>query len=261
MAFVAKLGYKPDPPKRPGDKPDFLAHAMLKAAPPPPLVADIRRFILSVLDQGNIGSCVSNSIMQAIRCSHVKQGVLNAILGSRLFGYYFSRAYEHTTGEDSGTYLRLFFQTLTKFGFVPERIWPYSDDSESFKKMPGTEALRAAFDQSNPTIYRRIDAAGAERLDMIKRAIASGYAVCFGTPVSNAFCSGNLVEPIKPPLTDVAGGHSMMVGGYDHDDFLILNSWSERFGDKGWVRFSSEYMAWNQTNDLWIVEQAPRYSE
>jgi C1A family cysteine protease len=261
MPFIAKLGYMPDPPKKPADKPDLEAGLMLRAAPPPPPAADIRPLIVDVLNQGSLGSCVANAILQAVRASHVKQGVADPKLGSRLFGYWFSRAYHHQTGEDSGTFLRLFFQSLTKFGFCPESVWPYSDDSETFKKMPPFAALRAAFDQANPTVYRRITATGADRLDQIKRAIASGYAVVFGTSVDSDFCSNKLVEPLLPPRSNIVGGHALLVGGYDGNAFQIVNSWSADWGDAGWCVFSGDYLADVFSNDFWIVERAPRYSE
>ena len=127
--------------------------------------------------------------------------------------------------------------------------------------MPPTAAFRMAFDQSNPTTYRRITATGSERLDQIKRAIAGGYAVCFGTSVDNDFCNGRLTEPLLPPRTNIAGGHALMVGGYDGNAFQILNSWSSNWGDKGWCVFSGDYLADAITQDLWLVEHAPKYSE
>lgn len=259
--FPRRLGWLPDPPKLTGEKPDLLAAPILKAAPPPPPSASIRNLVTGVLDQKALGSCVSNAIMQAVRCSHVKQGIANPELGSRLFGYYLSRAYHHDTGNDSGTYLRLFFQSLLKFGFCRESIWPYSDLDGRWRKMPSGAAFRAAHDQKNPTVYRRINETGADRLDAIKRAIAGGYAVCFGTDVDNAFCSNLLKEPVRPPVGNIAGGHAMMVGGYDGDVFEICNSWGKGWGDQGWVRFSGDYLAWDGTRDLWILEQAPRYSD
>jgi len=258
---MPKLGWKPDAPKAAHEKPDLDAHLMLRAAPPPPPAANIRHLVVDVLNQGGLGSCVSNAILQAVRCSHVKQGVQNAKIGSRLFGYYLSRAYHHDTANDSGTYLRLFFQALAKFGFCAEDIYPYDDGPEKFKQMPSMAAFRAAFDQANPTTYRRISATGADRLDAIKRAIAAGYGVCFGTDVDNAFCSNQLVEPLLPPVSNIAGGHAMMVGGYDDDIFDICNSWGTGWGHSGWCRFSADYLTSDISRDFWICEYAPRYSE
>jgi C1A family cysteine protease len=260
---MPKLGWLPDPPKAAHEKPDFDAEPLLKAAPPPPPSASIRHLVTDILNQGSLGSCVANAILQAVRCSHVKQGVQNPKLGSRLFGYFLSRSYHvpSDAANDTGTYLRLFFQSLAKFGFCPEGTWPYDDGADKFKQMPPTKAFRSAFDQANPTTYRRISASGDDRIESIKLAIAAGYGVCFGTDVDNAFCSNQLVEPLMPPTKDIAGGHAMMVGGYDGDVFEIVNSWGTNWGDNGWCNFSADYLTADCTRDLWICEYAPKYSE
>lgn len=254
------LGWKPDPPKLSHEKPDFEALPLLRALPPPPVKADIRQYVPHVLDQGQLGSCTAQAVAQAVRVSHMRQGVKLPQIASRLFLYWWARAYNHQTNVDEGTYLRSVFQGLQKFGFCPETLWPYQDNDDTFKKMPGSTAIRAAYDQANPTVYRRINASGDERLDQIKRAIAGGYAVVFGTNVDTAFCNGQITDAIKPPTGNIAGGHAMMVGGYDGDVFDICNSWGAGFGDLGWCRFTAEYMAWSETRDIWLIEHAPKYS-
>lgn len=257
------LGWLPDPLKRPGEKPDFDAEELLGLDPAPPS-ADNRNLIAGVLDQGNLGSCVANAGFQAIRANHIKQGVAldQARLGSRLFGYYVSRAYHHDTGRDTGTHLRTFFQALNKFGWPPEEVWPYEDVFKNFKRMPPTKAFMAAFDQKSPTTYRRIYDTGSERVDAVKRALAKGLLVVFGTDVGVPFL--NLKDdhqPLPPPIDDtIAGGHAMCIVGYDGDNFDVVNSWGTGWGSSGWCRFSADYLTWGSTRDIWIVEHAPRYS-
>lgn len=256
---MPKLGYLADPPKMPGQRPDFEAGEILRAAPTPPKVADLNRYIVDILDQGELSSCVANAILQAVRISHVKQGIVSPQLGSRLYGYYAARALDHTEDVDGGTYLRSFFTALLKFGFCPENVWPY--DTKMVNVRPGMSADRAAYDQANPSEYRRIYESGDARLGVIKRAIASGFAVCFGTDVDSDFCSGLLAEPLLPPLKNIAGGHAMLVSGYDGDVFTVTNSWSKNWGNGGRCSFSGEYLTWEKTRDLWILNKAPNYSQ
>jgi hypothetical protein len=208
---------------------------------------------------------VAQAGFQAIRASHVKQGVKAPKLGSRLFGYYLARAYGHTTGFDSGTHLRAFFAAVNKFGFPSEELWPYSDEQSGaapmFTRMPSSAAFRVAFDQRSPTVYRRIFDEGAMRLVTVRRAIAAGHVVCFGTEVSQDFVDGRLgSEPLRPPSQDV-GGHAMCVAEYDGNTFGVVNSWGRTFGHNGWCTFSDDYIAWSGSRDFWIVENSPRYSE
>lgn len=259
------LGYRPDPRKQVAE--DWSATELLGARAVPGAAS--ARHLVKILDQGGLGSCTCNAAMQAARASHLKQGAPESTpFGSRLFAYFFARATHHDTGVDSGTYLRAVFEVMNKFGFPPESVWPYSDESfpgAQFTKQPGMTALRAAYDQSKPTQYRRIYESGYDRVDVIKRAIAAQHLVCFGTDVSEHFCSdfsaneGKLIDP--PTGMKIAGGHAMCVGEYDEHGAGIVNSWGESFGDRGWARFSWDYLAWDQTRDLWIVESAPRFSE
>jgi len=257
---MPRLGYRPDPLKRPGETPDLDAQEVLKAAPLP-ISASLREHVVEVLDQGGLGSCVAHAAAQAVRISHHRQGVANPKLLSRLFGYYCSRAYHHETGQDNGTFIRTFFAALNKFGFCPEEVYPYVDDGAAFKKMPSTTAFHAAFDQKSPTVYRRIYEEGSERVDAVKRALASGFAVCFGTDVSNDFCSSKLDNPEKPPVgKTIAGGHAMTLVGYDRDVFDVVNSWGGGWGESGYWYFDADYIAWSGSRDFWIVEHSPKYS-
>lgn len=254
-----KLGWRPDPPKLAGQRPDLDAGELLGTAPPPPS-ATTAALIRDILNQGGASSCVLNSIMQNVRAAHVRAGIVDPELGSRLFGYWFSRAYHHETNDDAGTYLRTAFAALVKFGFCRESFWPYTDDGAVIRKMPSMQAIREAYDQKNPTEYRRIYSTGAARVDDIKRAIAAGYPVSFGTDVGPEIDATDGRSPLDPPRGTILGGHAMLWDAYDGDVFSTVNSWGAGYGDGGRLQMSADYVAWDGTRDLWIVVTAPRYS-
>lgn len=260
------LGWKKDAPKPQGAKPDRSARARLGTAPPP-FAASARQYILDVLDQLQLGSCVANGTAQALRAAMVKEGIANPPLASRLWIYYLARAIDHDTNNDDGTQIRNAFTAITRLGFPPESVWPYSDDTSSpnspFRTMPPTEAFNKAYDQraNALTVYERLPDGDATRADDIKRAIAAGHCVVFGTTVSEAFCQGQLGSgPIGPPKNQpVAGGHCMVFAEYEGDVFRVVNSWSKDFGKDGWVEFDIDYVNWSETNDLWICSYAPTF--
>lgn len=258
--MVRKLGYLPDPRKRPNETPDKDADEVLSAAPVPPSSDNVA--LTKVVDQGGLGSCVANAIGQAVYGSHRKQGVQSPKFLSRLFAYYVSRLYHHETNRDSGTFLRTCIAGLNKFGFCPEDVWPYDDGPSKFKRMPPTAVFHAAFDQRSPTVYHRIYSEGRDRLDDIKRALGKGYLVAFGTDVSNDFCSDvGTDKPIDPPVgKTIAGGHAMCFVGHQGDTFKVINSWGTNWGLTGYCDFTGDYVAWGGTRDIWIIEHAPRYS-
>jgi hypothetical protein len=237
--------------------------------------ASLRSFIACVLQQGGMGSCCVQAGAQAIRISHVRQLSASmpvtearnrSILASRLWGYFLSRAYHHETRVNSGTSLRYFFKALAQWGFPPEEIWPYDDDTgvnAPFRKMPPKEAWRAAFDQQGGVAYHRIVELGSSRIDAVKAAISAGFPVCFGCMVTQAFCLGQF-DPLRPldapdPGDPVAGGHAMCLVGYDDAGFDVVNSWGAGWGDLGHFVASPDFL--HACEDLWAVETAPLYSE
>lgn len=268
------FGHVPDPAKLVDESPDHDFAALSLAAAP--RSASLRPFVVSILDQGRLGSCVANAGFQAIRISHVRQAangspvIAAAImtqkppeLGSRLWGYYFARAIHHMTAFDSGTHLRSFFQAINAIGFPPESAWPYSDDKggdrPTFTRQPKTNAFRLAADQRAPTVYRRIFSEGGARLEDVKLAIANGFAVCFGVDVTEDFAD-DLIDPTKPlgpPNGPIAGGHAMAAVGYDGDVFEIVNSWGDEWGDGGFFLASGEFL--EAARDLWTVEHSPLF--
>jgi C1A family cysteine protease len=250
--------------KRSGPKPGDASARHLIRAGQVPTAATCRPQILTILDQGQLGSCVANATAQACRASMVRQGAQNPPIGSRLWLYYLARAFDHDTANDDGTFGRNAFMALVQFGLPPETLWPYSDQGIQFTLEPSVSAFSAAFDQSavsNPRYYR-IDESGAARVDAVKAAIAAGHCVVFGTSVSEQFTSqdpgGTIIQP--PVGIPIAGGHELLIAEYDESSFGIVNSWGDQWGQGGWCRFAPSYIESDMTDDLWVVDTTPVYS-
>lgn len=253
------IGYLPDsdyPDERDKDSKELLTALETDET------GSLEQYVVDVLNQGQLGSCVANAGNQAVRMSQWRQ-VPDFIppLASRLFGYYNPRIYHDATDVDSGTYIRFFFKALNKYGFCPESKLPY--DISKFDETPDHGIYRAAFDQKDPTDYYRIYETGDDRITAIERAISQGYPVVFGTVVTNAFCRGQADGIIPKPTGNYAGGHAMVVEGFNRTEeyCTILNSWGLGFGVRGRCKFSYDYMTWERTQDLWVVRSAPNYSD
>jgi hypothetical protein len=257
-----QLGWKRDPPKRPGEAPDHDAGPLLGTAPPPNRAMNLD-LIIDVLGQDS-SDCVANAHVQAIRGSHVRQGVLEPELASRRQTYWGSRALHHAADIDDGTYPRSYLDALNRFGFCRESVCPYGRNDVN--DVPPWAAFRAASDQraaGGKVTYKWIQSAERARIDDCKRASAAGFLWTFGTLVSEAFCSEDLpTEPLGPPVgLPIAGGHDLVCVGYEDDDFLILNSWTDEWGENGYCWFKASYIAWMETASILIVEKAPLFSE
>jgi hypothetical protein len=201
------LGYRPDLRHLLGHV-DRDAAARLSAAPAPPAEKDNDWLVLDILDQGGAPFCVANATAQAVRCGQVSNGVIAPRLASRLWLMFLAHAIEHMEGAFDGTYIRNAFEVLERLGFPPEEAWPYDDSpSGRFKVKPPTDAFRQAHDQIAPFDYQRIYSTGAARVDDVKRALAGGNVVVFGTNVSWDFCDNKgTAKPIDPPVTGSPAG-------------------------------------------------------
>jgi C1A family cysteine protease len=261
---MRKFCWLPDPPKAK----DFNAVLKIQRTLALPLHVSLRNLIIAILDQGRLGSCVTNAIAQVWRAALIRAGIADPFLASRLFLYYFARALSGSTQRDAGTYIRAGFDIIRKLGAPREEIWPYSDDLDTFRTMPSATALHAAYDQRAGVGYYRISEEGADRIAVIQQALAAGFLVVFGTQVSNRFQTWRVEFP---PLTipggteAILGGHALVITGYDARGpeivFEILNSWGPGYGDAGYTKFTAEYIAWEGSQDFWIVEALPNFSE
>jgi C1A family cysteine protease len=244
---------------------DWNAQLLIDRVTERPSQVSLRYLILTILNQLNLGSCVTNAGAQGIRAALVKAGDMRAKLLSRLFAYYYARAISPgNTSVDSGTQIRCFFDVIARIGYCPEEAWPY--DITKFTKMPGSEALRAAFDQKTSVGYYRIFSTGKQRVSDICTAVAGGHTVVFGTQVGMDFMTWRPGDPALLPPSRSEGGHALLVAGYAPGPseasivFDICNSWGPDYGDGGYCTMADDYLAWDETADLWIVENTPIFS-
>ena len=259
--MTRKLGYR----RAPDGGPRHLDAAKHLGAGPVPETSDLTR-LTQIYDQGARSSCTAHGIGGAVRGCQISKGApASTPILSRLALYWLERAYTHETALDAGAFIHLGFQALNTFGFGPEQFWPYSDNDDRYKQTPPLVALESAFDQRTPVDYQRILSTGGARVDDVKRALGAGHLVVFGTGVTEDFCNGKLgptgiLQP-PSPSDQLAGGHCMLICGHKPDRFRIANSWGTGVFDGGYLDMSPNYNASSLTDDLWIVVDAPLYSE
>jgi hypothetical protein len=223
-----------------------------------------------ILNQGRLGSCVSNSCAQAVRYAQLKSVDEPYPFMARLWGYSLALAAQGQSGQDVGTYNCLLLEQISAYGFPPESAWPYSE--ESFGDHPPLEAYRQARDQAIELQlgFHAILETGDARLLAVQQALCQGKLVVFGAPVTEEFAGTNPApgHVFQRPRAEeqIAGGHSECWCGYEVDPdtgllrFRTVNSWGTEWGDDGFTWMDEGYVTWDQTSDLWIVSYAKRYS-
>lgn len=254
MAFP--LSYLRDPVS-----PRDLSVGTLLAAAPQVLTGDdvsLRPFC-SDTNQEGIGACAGNATADSVEIlinieahdAAVKEGRQppEPIQLSRLFVYALARTLDGTLAKDEGTYVRSCFEVLSRFGICLEADWAY--DTSKVYVSPSLLAQRKALGHKIHSYYR-VKSTGAERLDEVVAALRARKPVVFGTLVEEAFRGYRGGEAILPPKGATIGGHAMVIVGYVGGKFLVKNSWGPDWGDGGYALFSPEYIAWDETWDLWV---------
>ncbi len=259
------------------DKPDprdyTLSHP--KALPLPVTTVqtsmDLRQWDTPIMDQGQLGSCTANAV-----CGMV-QFFQNHTFGkyvplSRLYLYKYTRMIMNTDG-DTGASLRDTMMALVFHGVPPETYWNYNINR--FDEMPnwrGSEIFIANMaDNFAGTRYIRLDPTGTPVdtiLYNIKLCVNSYIPVVFGTLVWDNIFGVNTQGDIPCPSKGFqpAGAHAMMILGYDDDRnclpdgskgaFLIRNSWSTAWGDKGYGWLPYKYLTEGYALDFWTLQNA-----
>jgi C1A family cysteine protease len=236
------------------DTPDFrdlnLSAVMQPAVTLPPVV-DLRTNCSPVEDQGAVGSCTANALVGAVEYLMIKDKHPFVNM-SRLFIYYNERAMEGTVGQDAGAQIRDGIKTLAKKGVCSEKLWPYVP--AKFKNKPTKVCYKQALDYQI-TAYARLNT-----LDEMLSCLASGFPFTFGFSVYESFESQEVARTgvVNMPSTTerMLGGHAVLAVGYRQDTkrFLVRNSWSQNWGQKGYFTMPFDYLSdRNLSDDAWVI--------
>lgn len=246
---IKKYGWVPDLP----DGRDHLYSAPVSRVGPLPPHVDLRPGCPPVYDQGQLGSCTANAIGAAIQFDRTKQALKPDFVPSRLFIYYNERVIENSVSSDNGAQIRDGIKAVAKLGACDETLWPY--DIAKFAKKPPARAYKAAL-KSKAASYCRV----ARTLTQMKGCLASGFPFVLGFTVYEGFESDEVAKTgvlNMPTATEkTLGGHAVLAVGYDDPSqrFIIRNSWSADWGQKGYFTMPYAYlMDENLSDDFWTI--------
>lgn len=216
-------------------------------------VLDLRQWCSPIEDQHQAGSCVGNGVVGSLEFLQIRNGKPYVDL-SRLFVYYNARLQTQDTDKDDGTYIRLGFSTLTKYGTCPEQTWAY--DLNNLFIRPSWAAYRAAYPHRITSYYRIAATSGQDLVDAIKRALQAQHPIVFGVTVDQDFMnvsSSGLVSMPKAKRVNV-GGHCMVIVGYDDNKrhWIVRNSWGKTWGSSGYCYVPYAYLDASDANDFWV---------
>jgi len=219
---------------------------------------DFFKWIPPIKDQGDLNSCVANSIAGAFEFDGIKTTGLYTPI-SRLYLYKAARRLGGFTG-DCGAYIRDGMRALVRLGAPPEPLWDYK--VETFDNPPDFVATGYA---QNFAALRYVK---LRDLTEIKAYIRAGFPVIFGFTV---FPSIDQVKedgwvPFPTPTDRPVGGHAVFTcaysntkkSGYWNDPpgaIGFVNSWGHwGAGGKGWIPY--DYFKQGLCDDFWALTSA-----
>lgn len=199
-----------------------------------------------IYDQGKIGSCVSNTIAGVINYYNDK------INPSRLYIYFNGRVIiNQNILDDTGFSVGGGCRSVHEYSVCNEQDWPYIDSA--FSIMPSLNCYKTSYNFNN-FIYYSI----GQDLGLLKSCLMNGNPIIFGFMVYTSFMTLEVAKTGKIPMpsaddyivitTDndhkVLGGHSSIIIGFNDVEqvFICVNSWGEKWGDKGFFYMPYKYI-------------------
>ena len=177
----------------------------------------------TILDQGQLGSCVFNSSANAIRFVETKQAETQ-VMPSRLFMYYNTRVLEGTVASDAGASMAVSPLDVAQNGMTYQTV--------------------------------------AQTKSSIKACLASGLVFVAGISVYSSFESDAVAKtgivPIPAKNESLLGGHAILVVGYDDSKsrWICMNSWGTTWGDNGFFYLPYSYLTNTKlASDFWTIQR------
>lgn len=224
-----------------------------------PVKSSVRSKMPPVLNQGDLGSCVSNQASNDLRfCLELELKTNPKVTDwqpSRLFIYYNGRLVSGMPlDQDTGLNIRDAMKAISKYSACDEKIWPYF--TTKFTDKPTTICYQKA------EVYNKISYLSVNQdLKSIKTCIYQGFPIIFGIMVYDSFMSDNAAKTGIIPMPDVnneqlQGGHCVSIVGYDDTkkQFECMNSWGLNWGDKGFFYLPYDYvLSPDLSSDFWTI--------
>jgi len=185
---------------------------------------------INVLDQGNLGSCVSNAF-----ALYINMTTSSNVHISRLLHYYCGRGMEgDSSTEDTGLDIRQAAKIIGNYGACSETLWPYNIDK--FATLPPLSIFQKSL-YFKKYVYTFIN----QDIISIKNCLSvQKLPIIFGINVYSSFLTNKVAQTGIVPMPDIKteineGGHCIVMIGYDDSTslFLCANSWGTSWGQKG----------------------------
>ncbi len=246
-------GYIPDPPDH---RVTSFRHAKRLGAAELPASVDLRPFAPPVLDQNECGSCVGHAIACAVATSFARLGTPLGFVPSPRSVYCLARCIDRQGPADpltdEGSMPNQAVRSLSEWGVRPMLLpSPLGFNSDCDATNVNDEPTLGDLEQDATSLVLgqyEIDSFGAQRVEDLCAALASGFAVTCAVSAGNETWQG--WKPSRGPLGaqhPVELDHYVWFCGYRTANgkriFRIRNSWSHEWGDSGEIEIMEAFVS------------------
>lgn len=213
---------------------------------------DMRPYFSKVRNQKNLGSCGAfavTSMYEAIMNRFSPENAERADLSERFLFYY---THVVTGKPEGGSNYREMLHILGSKGICSESLYPYT--TVNLQSPPSEEAIA---DAQTHRVLKALQSplctsgTSEDKLranhKLYTSALSEGHPVAIALRLYDNF--GDNGPYINRPTADQAAGestenHGRVIVGYSEKDkfYIVRNSWSETFGDKGYCYISAAYI-------------------
>lgn len=187
-------------------------------------MTDLRHLLIDIEDQRHYNSCIYQALstyMEAIWCKF--KGVKKEF--SPAFGWMDTKG----DFDNTGVFLAVAMDRLTRVGLCLESTYPYTD--ENTRRMPPKEAYKEAKKYRIGGYLSVTSPAG------MRKWLDKGLPVVFGMKMPDFRPTGPIethaAQWLEAPKGKLNAGHCMVCFGYTDQGFIVVNSYGKEWGDNG----------------------------
>lgn len=199
-----------------------------------PEVYDLRPYLLPIRDQGSQGACSAFSAACIKEYQEYKNVSLDEYMSPQFI--YNNRS----TYPSAGMYPRDTMQILQNLGCAREKVYQYGK-IESKDKIT-EEVFNDAYN------FRIQNYAQVSTIEGLKIALIQNGPCYISVP---GYDYGSRMWKPKADSQSIKFYHAMVVVGFNKEGFIIRNSWSESFGEKGYCTLP--YEDWGLQSEIWTT--------
>jgi hypothetical protein len=218
----------------------------------PPASADLEQYTPPVVDQTVFSGCEGASGSGAIYTTLAKAGNPLPWVPSQSDIYRVARCIDRggSVGaalEDQGTFTNSVERALGEFGIRAMGASPDGTNCDFTAATINAEPTLGELEQDALTLLvgtYAINSLGFQKVQDVKLALASGFAVRVDTEVDQRFenWSPSQAPYGVPDYQNSLGGHAVYLTGYRGDVFVLRNSWGKTWGISGNMLVSAAFI-------------------